>query len=367
MPVEVISGKECIVRNSSIFSRFGTKAMIVTGRSSAKINGSLKDVIEALDKEGIDHCLFDKVMSNPTIECAYEGAVMAKAEVVEFIIAIGGGSPIDGAKAMALLARQAIAEEDLFGGKYDEDALPLIAVPTTAGTGSEVTQYAILTNDRAETKSGLATPLIFPKVAFLDGRYMAGLSAEITVNTGIDALSHAVEGMLSVRKSFMSDVLATHSIEMIMSTVDTMKAALEQNSAAVFSENDRDTLLKASMLAGMVIAHTGTTAVHAMGYSLTYYRHIDHGRANGLLLGHYMQLIEKEEPQVIEVILDAMGLQTSQQFVELMDDLFGNKEVMAQEELNRYAGKAIVTGNINNCIVKPTEQELKAVFETAFC
>lgn len=366
MPTRVVTGKGCIVANSKLLKTYGKKAMIVTGRSSAKMNGSYHDVLEALTSEGIDHCLYDKVMSNPTVACAYDGAAFAKEQEADFVIAIGGGSPIDAAKAMALLAKQDIDEAELFAGDYSEDVLPLIAIPTTAGTGSEATQYSILTNDRLETKSGLATPLIFPQIAFLDASYMMSLSVSITVNTTIDALSHAVEGLLSVRSNDISEGLALKSIAMIMKSIPLLQEAQESGDVQCMSYETRETLLVASMLAGMVIAQTGTTAVHAMGYSLTYFKDIDHGRANGLLLGHYLRKVAEKNQEVTKKIMDAMGIESVELLIQMMDRLFGDKESLTMTDIDLFCSKAIVTGNIRNCIVTPTEEDINEVYRLAF-
>ena len=120
-------------------------------------------------------------------------------------MAIGGGSPMDAAKAIALLACQDIPESALFSGEYGTEVLPMVHIPTTAGTGSEVTQYAVLTNDAAQTKTSLASPMLFPKYALLDAKYMSGLSLSTTINTAMDALSHVIEGMLSIRANAMTD------------------------------------------------------------------------------------------------------------------------------------------------------------------
>lgn len=366
MPTKVIMGEKCIVDNSHLLKPYGNKAMIVTGRRSAKLNGSQDEVILALEAEGIDYIIYDKVMSNPTIECAYEGAELAKAESVDFIIAIGGGSPIDGAKAMALLAKQDIEEEALFSGSYASDVLPLIAVPTTAGTGSEVTQYSILTNDKAQTKSGLATPLIFPQIAFMDARYMMSLSVNVTINTGIDALSHAVEGLLSVKASPVSNALALKSTTMVLEVVPMMFEALANGNTMPFDLRVREKLLMASMYAGMVIAQTGTTAVHAMGYSLTYFKDIDHGRANGLLLGPYLKLVQRDQPELVKSITDAMKVNCIEEYCDMMTELFGQTEAMTIEEIDQYSSKAMGTGNIKNCVVTPTQDELTKVYKEAF-
>jgi len=366
MPTKVFSGKNCIINNSELLAAFGRKAMIVSGRSSAKNNGSQDDVIKALQKENLSYVIFDKVMSNPTIAVSYEGAAFAKEHDVDFIIAIGGGSPLDAAKAMALMVRQDIKQENLFNGKYGSDVLPVIAIPTTAGTGSEVTQYAILTNDAVESKTSIATELIFPKIAFLDATYTKELPVETTINTSIDALSHAVEGMMTVRSSVVSDALAKESIRLFVKCVPAMKAALGKTTGSEVNQSIRENLARCSMLAGMVIAQTGTTIVHGMGYSLTYFKDIDHGRANGLLLAEYLRLVEKEAPDLTGKILAAMSLTTVDDFKTLLETLLGEKEDINKEEIRKFSGKAAKAPNINNCRVRPTEENIKDIYTASF-
>lgn len=366
MPTKIIAGENCVIDNSSVFSKYGKKALIVTGRKSATLNGSEADVKAALKKEGIDCLVFNEVMSNPTIACVYEGAEVAKKNKVDFIIAIGGGSPMDAAKVIAMLAAQEIDEENLFSKNYKEEVLPIIAIPTTAGTGSEVTQYSILTNHKLETKMSVSTPLIFPEVAFLDAKYMLSLSIENTINTSIDALSHAVEGMLSVRANTISDALAVRSIAMIMESITKLVEAKDADKLELISIELREKLLEASTLAGMVIAQTGTTVVHAMGYQLTYFKDVDHGRANGLLLGAYLAFVETKKPELAKKVLKAMKLESVKQFDEAMDALFGERETITKEEIELFSKKTAGKKNIPNSQVPPSEEEIKRMFESVF-
>jgi alcohol dehydrogenase class IV len=365
MPTRVFTGIDCISNNKEVFKTLGKTALIVTGARSAKENGSEKDVRMALESVGISYLLFDRVKSNPTVACVKEGAETARLNGVDFIIAIGGGSPMDAGKAIALLAAQEIDEAELFSGNYKNGVLPVACVPTTAGTGSEVTQYAILTNDKAQTKTSIATDYLFPAVAFLDSKYMRDLPVGTTVNTAIDALSHAVEGMLSVRASLVSNTLATESIRLIMESIPELLKAAAAGTRAI-SLQTREMLLQASMMAGMVIAQTGTTAVHAMGYSLTYFKDIDHGRANGLLLAEYLRLVEKQQPELSGRILKSLGLAGVNEFRELMDRLLGTKEAISAEEIRQYSALAMKTKNISNSIVKPDEEDLTRIFEASF-
>lgn len=361
MPTRVVMGSDCISANSDLFRTLGKRALIVTGAHSAKNNGSEKDVKTALDSVGISYLIFDKVMSNPLVSCAYEGAEFARKNDVDFIIAVGGGSPMDAGKAIAMLAAQEIEEENLFSGNYTNKVLPMAFVPTTAGTGAEVTQYSILTNDRKQTKTSIAFDSLFPTIAFLDAKYMEHLSIETTINTAVDALSHAVEGMMSVKASVITNALAAESIRMIMCCIPEILDWRSVKNAALDTKI-REQLLQASFLAGTVIAQTGTTAVHAMGYSLTYFKDVDHGRANGLLLGEFMRFTAKQQPDLIGRIIEIMNLQNVDQFIEVMDILLGDKEKISSEDICLYSSLAIQTRNIGNCVVTPQEEDLQKMY-----
>ncbi len=351
-------GEDCVHSNSSSFLEMGKKALIVTGKHSAKRNGSFDDIIKVLNSNGQTWALFDKVMSNPTIECVYKGAAFAKSENVDFIIAIGGGSPMDAAKAISLLACQDIPEDKLYGGQYSDEILPMVLVPTTAGTGSEVTPYAILTNDREQTKKSISSQILFPKIAILDAKYMDNLPKEIAVNTAIDALSHSIEGMLALRANSITDSIALESIRRISRCFDSLKSGK-------LSKTQRFELLYASTLGGMVIANTKTTAVHSLGYSLTYFHGIDHGRANGLLLGEFLKYIQKSLPERVYEILSAMGLSTVSQFIDLLDELLGEREKLTDEQIEKYVAITAKSGNVKNSPIIPSKEDLTEILKSS--
>jgi len=359
MPTRVLMGKDCVHYHRAEFFALGKKALIVTGAHSAKANGALDDLLKALTANGQSFVVYDKIRSNPGVGCVYEGAALAKGHKVDFIVAIGGGSPMDAAKVIALLACQDISEADLFVGKYGADVLPVVCIPTTAGTGSEVTQYAILTNDRAETKSGIAGPQLFPRLALLDAKYLKGLSRPNETNTVIDALSHSIEGIVSARANALTDLLALEGIRLV-------SECLTDLAEGTLSEAQREKLLLASTLGGMVIANTGTTALHAMGYSLTYFKNIDHGRANGLLLAEYLKVVHGSRSDLTQKILGAMKLNSIAGLSFVMEKLLGEIEKITREEMTVFSGKAIASKNIANGIVALTEADILNVFAAVF-
>jgi alcohol dehydrogenase class IV len=359
MPTKVIMGEGCVRANAALIAGMGNKALIVTGARSAKANGSQYDAIAALTQNGQSYAVYDKVTSNPAIACAYDGAAFAKAQGCDFVIAIGGGSPMDAAKAIALLARQDIPEPVLFSGQYNPDVLPMVHIPTTAGTGSEVTPYAILTNHTAQTKMSLASPLLFPKIALLDAGYMSTLSLDVTVNTAIDALSHAVEGMLTVRANVMTDIMAAEAIRNIAFCI----GALKQNA---LTPDIREKLLYASMLGGTVIANTGTTVVHAMGYPLTYFKNIDHGRANGLLMAAFFDFLQKRVPEKVSEILSLMGFISVEAFKSTLNELMREKETVTGRESVEFAEIVIKAKNVGNTIIPPSKNDIVGMYKASF-
>jgi alcohol dehydrogenase class IV len=212
IPTKVIAGKGCIREHASLLAALGAKAMVVTGCHSALVNGSQADITAALQEKRIPYFVYNRIASNPSIAAVREAAAVARDEGADFVIGCGGGSPLDAAKAIALLAANDLDDAELFAGIFENPALPMVAVPTTAGTGSEVTQYAILTNDRLQTKTSIASEAIFPRLAFLDATYTLSLPLRVTVNTALDALSHALEGCLAKRATALSNLLAAESL-----------------------------------------------------------------------------------------------------------------------------------------------------------
>lgn len=187
---------------------------------------------------------------------------------------------------------------------------------------------------------------------------MLGLDKKTTINTVLDALTHLIEGYLSVKASPISDIIALEGIKKI---VDNFKklASFE------LDLNDRFDLLYASNLGGMVIANTGTTSLHALGYSLTYFKNIDHGRANGMVLGEYLTFLYQSESGRINVILDAIGMSLDE-FKKDLNKLTGDIEEITLDELKKYASIGITAKNNCNTRTKVSESDLLEIYKKVF-
>ena len=355
LPTRVIAGKGCIVANAPLLAKLGGRALVMTGKASAKKNGSERDAISALESQGIAYSLFDGVEPNPDVANCRAAAALARMFKADFIVGIGGGSPLDAAKAAALLARNDLSDAEVFRSDYRNAALPVVAVPTTAGTGSEVTQYAILTNDSIESKSSISWEGCFPVLAFLDSAYTATLSHRTAVNTALDALSHAVEGYLAVKSDGWSRALAYEAMRAFGKT-------LPRLADGFYGGDLRAELLLAANMAGAVIAQTATTIVHAMGYSLTYFKNIDHGRANGLLLAPYLDFVVAANPEGVREVLAAVGCRDLEAFDDLLGDLLGERETISPDEIRRFTAIALKTKHVGNTARSPEESDIKSLY-----
>jgi alcohol dehydrogenase class IV len=359
LPTRVFSGSDCLKTHAAAL-KLGTKALIVTGRRSAVTTGAGADAAAALDSQGIAHLLYDKIPPNPGFAEVREAAALARAEGVDFIVGIGGGSPLDAAKVIAVLAVNDLTDDQLLAPPFARAPLPIAAVPTTAGTGSEVTPYAILTNDRIQSKSNIGHESIFPRLAFLDARYTEALPRHVTVNTALDAMSHLVEGFLAVRGTAFSSSLALQGLRQLGPALKALAAG------GVPGLPLRESLLLTSTTAGMVISHSGTTAVHALGYSLTYFKNIDHGRANALTMAEYLAFVRSGHAGRVDEVLAALGLADLDALKRLLDTLLGPRETLTDDEITKFAAIAVKARNMANTLTTPTENDLAGLYRRSF-
>jgi alcohol dehydrogenase class IV len=264
------------------FNLSGKKLLIVTDKGLIRA-GLIQPVEKSLRESRIKYAVFDAVEPDPRYEVVAECLEQVHREKVNLIIGIGGGSPIDIAKTSAIMATNKGDIAEYFGiDLVPKPGLPTIMVPTTAGTGSEVTPIAILSDEKEKLKKGVVSPYLFPAVALLDPELTLGLPPQITAATGMDALIHAIEAYTSVNATGMTDILAFRAMELLYHNIRTAYANGNNLEA-------RSRMLEGSLLAGMAFANAGVTAVHAFAYPIGAEFHIPHGVANTLMLPHVMR------------------------------------------------------------------------------
>jgi len=245
--------------------------------------------------------LFDGVKADPPQELILSAVAKAKAEKIDGVVSVGGGSSLDTAKLIAVLCNTEQVIEDMYGvNQVKGERLPLVLAPTTAGTGSEVTPISIVTTG-ATTKAGVVSPQLLPDCAVLDAELTVGLPSHITAATGIDAMVHAIEAYTSkIKKNVISDCLARQALDLLGSNIRTVCETPGDREA-------RSNMLLGSMLAGMAFANAPVAAVHALAYPLGGHFHVPHGLSNALVL-----------PGVVEYNMP----NASQQYAEIADLCF---------------------------------------------
>ena len=364
MPTRILAGNGCVVSNAPLLAPLGRHALIVTGGASARMCGALRDIETALSAQGILFTLFDGIEPNPCIETIRDAARTGRSCGADFVIGIGGGSPLDAAKAAAVLMTDDCDDDALFCGKYPDTTLPIVCVPTTAGTGSEVTPYAVLIDRRTRTKRSMGGTPLFPRLAFLDAAYLRTLPWDTTVNTAVDALSHALEGYLANRGTPLSEphaILGMRAMTGVLRELARLRAL--GCAPAEVPSSVREASLLGSMHAGITIAQTGTTLLHSMGYCLTLARNLAHGLANGLLMPAYLDAIAQKAPDRIREVMAYLGFETREACNQFLRSLFGATERMPRQETAAYARDTVGAKNAANTPVPFSEAELADLFD----
>ncbi|VBB44033.1 1,3-propanediol dehydrogenase [uncultured Desulfatiglans sp.] len=279
----IVMGAGCLAQIPAEVKRLGGgKVLIVTDPGLVK-TGIAERLERVLRDDGLAFSCYDKVEPDPRLEIARDAADALRASGADVVIGLGGGSSIDIAKIAALMVENDGDLADYFG----VDLVPrpgrkTLIVPTTAGTGSEVTPIVILSDEAEKLKKGVVSPYLFPSVALLDPELTLDLPPQVTAATGMDALIHAVEAFTSKNAYPMTDMLAREAISLLADNIRTAFANGQDLEA-------RTCMLEGSLLAGMAFANAGVTAVHAFAYPIGAEFHIPHGVANSIMLAPVME------------------------------------------------------------------------------
>ena len=279
LPVpEILIGESALEKTVSILDRLKAgKVLVVTdsGIVKAGIYDQLKTLLEAAGKTIV---LFDRVQPDPEINLVREAVELAREAGVDAVIGLGGGSSLDTAKVAAALVTNPKDINAYIGvDLLEKDALPTIAIPTTAGTGSEVTHIAILSDESEQLKKGIVSAKMIPRYAILDPKLTVGLPPYATAVTGMDALIHALESFTSIHANAYSEALGLRAIELISKNIRTAFSHGTDLKA-------REAMLFGSLLAGMAFANVGVAAAHAFAYPLGGMFHVPHGLSTSLML-----------------------------------------------------------------------------------
>ncbi len=276
IPNRTIVGTNVLGEAAPLLKKMGNKAFIVTGRHIA-VSDMMKQLTALLDENGIDCVIFDGITGEPTDTMIEKGVEMLKSSGCDFIIGIGGGSPLDSAKAIAAMAVNEGSIADYNGKEITGEILPLAAIPTTAGTGSEATKFTVITDSEKGIKMLLKGEVLVPKLAIVDSSFTVGAPKSVTSATGLDALTHAVEAYTSRKAFSMTDTLAVSAVKRIMKYLP-IAYREPDNSLA------REQMSIAALEAGICINNSSVTIVHGMSRPIGALFHVPHGMSNAMLL-----------------------------------------------------------------------------------
>lgn len=276
IPNHTVVGTNVLGEAAPLLKKMGNKAFIVTGRHVA-VSDMMKQLTALLDENGIGCVIFDGITGEPTDTMIENGVKMLKSSGCDFIIGIGGGSPLDSAKAIAAMTVNEGSIADYNGKEITGEILPLAAIPTTAGTGSEATKFTVITDSEKGIKMLLKGDVLVPKLAIVDSSFTVGAPKSVTSATGLDALTHAVEAYTSRKAFSMTDTLAVSAVKRIMKYLP-IAYKEPDNSLA------REQMSIAALEAGICINNSSVTIVHGMSRPIGALFHVPHGMSNAMLL-----------------------------------------------------------------------------------
>lgn len=384
LPVNIEFGWNKVDNVADFVAPYGKKAFIVTGRTSAKKSGLYDRVVAKLEAAHIDHVLFDQVDANPLTTTALEGAALAKSESCDMVIAIGGGSIMDCAKGIAFMAvNDGDINDYIFNRKTSDNALPLIVIPTTCGTGSEGNGFGVLTNPETGDKKSLRCNAIVPKVSIVDPAVMGTMPPHVLASVGFDALCHNIEAYTSKTAQPFTDALAHYAVILLAQYLVPLYKhvkAVANGKPEVLSEKQLtkawESVTLASTIGGMVINTAGVTLAHGMEHPASGLKDITHGvglaviepvavdytwSANPDKFGALARIFNhgdgSELGEALRLIVHDLDLTTN-----LTELGFTKKDIPWLVD-NVYV---VATGNIANTVADVSREDIEALYKKMF-
>ena len=384
LPVNIQFGWNKVDNIDNFAAPYGKKALIVTGRSSAKKSGLYDRVVAKLDAAHIDHVLFDQVDANPLTTTALDGAALAKSESCDMVIAIGGGSIMDCAKGIAFMAvNDGDINDYIFNRKVSDNALPLIVIPTTCGTGSEGNGFGVLTNPETGDKKSLRCNAIVPKVSIVDPGVMGTMPPNVLASVGFDALCHNIEAYTSKTAQPFTDALAHYAVTLLAQYLVPLYKHVKATAEGKPEVLNKTQLTKAwesvtlaSTIGGMVINTAGVTLAHGMEHPASGLKDITHGvglaviepvaveytwSANPDKFGALARIFNhgdgSELGEALRLIVHDLDLTTN-----LTELGFTKKDIPWLVD-NVYV---VATGNIANTVAEISRKDIEALYKKMF-
>ena len=290
---------------ASVVKQLGGSKVLLVADPGLEKAGLIDQIVAPLKDNGVGYELYTDVDPEPGLQLADNGAALAQKSGVDCVVGVGGGSAMDVAKAISILITNGGKAEDYLGlGKIEKPGVPKIMVPTTAGTGAEVTFTAVFINEKTKSKGGMNGDPLYPDATILDPELTVSLPPHVTAATGIDAFTHAIEAFVSTQAHPVSDMYAIEAMDLIAANLGKAYANGDNIDA-------RSNMLLGSLLGGKALATAGVGLVHAMAYPLGGMFGIPHGLANAVLLPYVIEYNLIGAPEKYAAVAQIMGCDTS--------------------------------------------------------
>jgi len=363
-PSHVIFGRGALNKVGEEASFFGKKALLVTGRTAMRKAGVLDRICEQLWSKDVSVELFDRVEHDPSLDTVNEGIETARREGVSVIIGLGGGSAIDAAKAIAIIVpEEGGVEEYYYGRPIQSPGLPFVAIPTTAGTGAEITNNAVLTDPKKKIKKSLRSPFMVAKVAIVDPELTLFCSPSLTAQAGMDALTQAVECFISKASNPITDTLALKAIELLYAN---LPLAVKKGDDI----NVREKVALGSLLQAMAFSNAGLGAVHGLSHPLGAHYNIPHGLGCAVLLPHVLEFNMDVRKERMDIIAKKIGLEKGKDVPEAFRKLLKTlnlpsdfKEWRIKKEDIPELVKKSRSSSMSKNPKEPTDEDLVKILE----
>lgn len=376
-PKIVYTGADALDMSKNSIKGLGKKALVVTGKNSVKI-GNAKKVTDMLESIGIDSVVYSEITGEPCDYMIEEGAKVYKENGCDFLVSIGGGSPMDSMKAIGVVVACGGSINDYMGKVITTPLAPMVAIPTTAGTGSETTQFTIINNTVENIKMLLKGPTLMPDIAVVDPYFTLTAPQKITSATGIDALCHAVESYTSVKAFPMADTMALSAVKRIFNSLYECYV----NGSNVEARADMAT---AALEAGMSFNNSSVTIIHGMSRPIGALYHVPHGLSNAMLAPKCLEFAMSGYPerfctlaQTIGVYKEGMTAEDgAKAFIDAVSELckkldiqtpaqFGIDKEDFFKNIDKMATDAIASGSPANTRRNPNKEEIMDIYKSLF-
>ncbi|AGX42213.1 iron-containing alcohol dehydrogenase [Clostridium saccharobutylicum] len=374
-PNKILTGKDALKNSKEYLKSFGEKALIVTDNIMVKL-GNVQSLTSILDEENIGYKIYQEINGEPTDVMIKNGTKIYKDEKCEFLIAIGGGSPIDSAKAISMMTVYNGKISDYMGKQIENKLPPVVAIPTTAGTGSEATQFTIISDTENDVKMLIKGGSLLPRLAIIDPKFTMTVPRNVTAATGIDALTHAIEAYTSRKAQPLSDVFALSAVKRIFQY---LPIAFENPN----NEEARTQMSIAALEGGIAFNNSSVTIVHGMSRPIGALFHVAHGISNAMLLKECLTFVIDgtygrfaDLARAIKICHDSMTDEVAaKEFVEAVNNLCNQLLIPSLEEygidkkrffdnLDKMADDALESGSPSNTIKNITHGNIVEIYKS---